>query len=198
MALARNRAYQSPLSVNDQDNDVSEEEYDRQLKESVQGWVEAHIVSTSPLDFPSDSGPKKMTTDGTLSEGKSVSVVYENNEDEIQDGESRIRILNSKTASNGMLYLIDDAINVDWLLVFLPRILTGGANLVKFFHMNNFTRISGSRIVGIDKALGGTSLPKLYQYGYVSSLPLSHPLAARDSKINSQISNVPGCVPLAA
>ncbi|KIK56003.1 hypothetical protein GYMLUDRAFT_47465 [Collybiopsis luxurians FD-317 M1] len=112
MALAR-KPHQSPPSNNGQEIEVSEQEYDRQSKENVQRWVEAHIIPTSPLDFPSDSDPTKTTTYDTLLEGKSVSFVLETNEVEVRDGESRIRILSSKTASNGMLYLIDGTINVD-------------------------------------------------------------------------------------
>ncbi|KIK56010.1 hypothetical protein GYMLUDRAFT_248223 [Collybiopsis luxurians FD-317 M1] len=120
MVLTRNRAYQSPLSVNDQDIDVSEDEYDRQSKENMQRWVKAHIISfpfspplpqTSPLDFPSDSDPKKMTTYDALSEGKSVPFVYEKNEVEIQDGESRIRILNSKTVRVHTVFDFDQLVD---------------------------------------------------------------------------------------
>jgi hypothetical protein len=52
----------------------------------------------SPVDFPSGFDLEKIITIyDTLLEGKSVSIVFEMNEVEILDGESRICILSSKT-----------------------------------------------------------------------------------------------------
>ncbi|KIK56044.1 hypothetical protein GYMLUDRAFT_248245 [Collybiopsis luxurians FD-317 M1] len=59
-----------------------------------------------PFDFPSDSDPKIMATYGTLP------FVFEKNEVEVRDGENRIWILKSQTASNGIFDLSDDSVRL--------------------------------------------------------------------------------------
>ncbi|KAJ3893901.1 hypothetical protein GG344DRAFT_63423 [Lentinula edodes] len=113
MALAR-KPHQGPPSKNANEGiTISDEEFHKLSKENVQRWVEAHIIATSPLTFPAPA-----VTYDTVLQGKSVSFTSTegNGEDEdwktvtIEDG---IKILSTKQASNGMLYLIDGTIDID-------------------------------------------------------------------------------------
>ncbi|KAJ3860962.1 hypothetical protein EV359DRAFT_66895 [Lentinula novae-zelandiae] len=113
MALAR-KPHQGPPPKNEnEDITISDEEFHKLSKENVQRWVEAHIIATFPLTFPAPT-----VTYDTVLQGKSVSFTstQSNGEDEdwktvtIEDG---INILNMKQASNGILYLIDGAIDVE-------------------------------------------------------------------------------------
>jgi hypothetical protein len=110
MALSR-KPHQGPSKTADDDNTVvSEEEFDRQSKENIQRWVEAHIIPIYPLDVSTH-----MTYD-TLLKGKSVSFTASQNPQmpmTVEDGENSIKILSSKTGSNGVLYIIDGTISVD-------------------------------------------------------------------------------------
>ncbi|KAJ3807088.1 hypothetical protein EV368DRAFT_47387 [Lentinula lateritia] len=113
MALAR-KPHQGPPPKNENEGiTISDDEFHKLSKENVQRWVEAHMIATSPLTFPTPT-----VTYDTVLQGKSVSFTstQSNGGDEdwktvtIEDG---IKILSMKQASNGILYLIDGTIDVE-------------------------------------------------------------------------------------
>ncbi|KAJ4470246.1 hypothetical protein J3R30DRAFT_1243062 [Lentinula aciculospora] len=114
MALARKPHRGPPPKDENEDITISDEEFHKISKENVQRWVEAHIIPASPLTYPTPT-----TTCETLLQGKSVLFTsaspYEKDDEGwqkviVEDG---IRILRTKQASNGVLFLIDGTISVD-------------------------------------------------------------------------------------
>ncbi|KAE9390913.1 hypothetical protein BT96DRAFT_959662 [Gymnopus androsaceus JB14] len=111
MALAR-KPHQGPSPANtDSDVTISEEEFERNSKDNVRRWVEAHIIPKSLLTF------SKHATYDTLLEGKSISFISDLEGDEASEDwkkvaiEERINILSMRKASNGVMYLIDGTID---------------------------------------------------------------------------------------
>ncbi|PCH34276.1 hypothetical protein WOLCODRAFT_62726 [Wolfiporia cocos MD-104 SS10] len=91
---------------------LPEQEYDALSKANVERWVSAHIIPQSPISLLSPSIHETLLT------GKSVTFT-QSEEDDSQPEWSRVlmdgdvRIIGSKEASNGVMYIIDGTVKID-------------------------------------------------------------------------------------